>query len=121
MAATIHNLYLYHTFMETFKIYKFLSPTSIRELLKFLPRGDNLSLMLTKVKLEVTKQNFVFKTIKTWNDHKKKIFNKIDPSNTGIIIPGIGENLDLSASLGFVKTKLKNLLLSSQKLGDPAE
>ena len=88
---------------------------------KFLPRSDKQSLMLPKVKLEVTKQNFLFKATKTWNDHKDKIFNKSDPSNTGIIIPGNSENSDLSASLGFVKAKLKNLLLSSQKLGDPDE
>ena len=86
--VTIHKLYLYHTFMETFKILTSFSPTSIRELLKFVPRSDKLSLMLPKVKQEVTKQNFVSKATKTWNDHKNKIFNKSDPSNTGIIIPG---------------------------------
>ena len=116
---TIHNLYLYHTFMETLKVLKFYSPTSIHGLLKFLPRNDKLLLMIPKVKLEVTKQNFVFKATKVWNDHKVKIFHKSDPSHTGIIIPGNNENSDLSISVGFAKTKLKSTLLLSQKLDDP--
>ena len=115
---TIQNLYIYYTFMETFKVLKFFTPSSIRDLIKFLPRNEKLSLMVPKVKLDVTQQNFVFKATKIWNDCKDKIFNRCIPSDTGIIIPGNSKNSDLSSSLGYIKTKLKDFLLSSQKSGN---
>ena len=116
---SLENLYSYHSFMETFKILKFYTPKSMHELLNFLPKNEKLSLMVPLVKLNVTQQNFVFKASKIWNDHKDSVFNKSLPSETGIIIPGSNKNSDLASAIGCIKKKLKDRLLSIQKLGDP--
>ena len=113
------NLYNYHMFMEVFKIVKFSTPISIRNLVKFLPRGEKLILEVPLVRLDVTKQNFAFKSTLVWNDLSVKILEKCDALDNGLIIPGSAENSDLAASTSFVKGRLRNLLLSQQKLGDP--
>ena len=91
----------------------------MHELLNFLPRNEKLSLMVPLVRLDVTQQNFVFKASKIWNDHKDNVFNKSIPSETGIVIPGSNMNSDLASAIGYIKQKLKDRLLSIQKLGDP--
>jgi hypothetical protein len=104
--------------MKTFKVLTFFTPSSICDLIKFLRRNERLSLMVPKVKLDVTQQNFVFKATKIWNDSKENIFNRYIPSDRGIIIPGNSKKSDLSSSLGYIKTKLKDFPLSSQKSGN---
>ena len=56
----LENLYLYHTFMETFKIMKFSAPISMRSVVKFLPRSEKLKLEVPLDRLDVSQQNFVF-------------------------------------------------------------
>ncbi len=114
----LQNLYLYHTFMETFKVLKFSTPISIRNLLHFLPRTERYRLQLPLVRLNITKQNFVFKSSNIWNDLSKELLETCTPTEGGLIIPGSEKNSDLAASTGMVKGKLKNLLLSRQNLGD---
>ena len=118
----IHNLYKYHTFMEAFKILKFDIPISIsisiRNLISFLPRTDKLRLEVPRVKLNITKQNFIFKSSQIWNDMSSEIFEKCSPGANGIIVPGSTRDSDLSASTGIIKNKLRCCLLSSQKLGN---
>ena len=116
---SIKNLYNYHMFMEVFKIVKLSTPISIRNLVKFLPRSEKLILEVPLVRLDVTKQNFAFKSTQVWNDLSVKILEKCDALDNGLIIPGSAENSDLAASTSFVKGRLRNLLLSQQKLGDP--
>ena len=82
---TIGNLYLYHTYMETLKLFKFYSPSSMHKLFEFLPRNKSLLLKVPLVKLETTKQNFVFKATKIWNEFKNKVFDNCTPENSGII------------------------------------
>ena len=115
---SLGNLYVYHTFMQTFKVLKFSTPISTREMITFLPRNDKLTLAVPLVKLNVSQQNFAFKASKIWNEVKKHIFEPCSPCKNGIIIPGSTENSDLSSSTAFVKHKLKNHLLSMQKSGD---
>ena len=52
---------------------------------------------------------------------KTKFSIRVIPQTQGSLSLAIVKNSDLSASLGFVEAKLKDLLLSSQKPGDPAE
>ena len=106
-------------FMETFKIVKFSKPISIRNLVKFLPRSEKLILEVPLFRHDVTKQYFAFKSTHIWNDLSVKILEKCNALNNGLIIPGSAENSDLAASTSFVKSRLRNLLLSQQKLGDP--
>ena len=91
---------------------------SIRNLISFLPRTDKLRLEVPRVKLNITKQNFIFKSSKIWNDMSSDIFEKCSPCANGVIVPGSTRDSDLSASTGIIKNKLKCCLLSSQKLGD---
>ena len=116
---SLKNLYNYHMFMEIFKIVKFSTPISIRNLVKFLPRSEKLILEVPLVRLDVTKQNFAFKSTQIWNELSVKIFEKCHPLDNGLIIPGSAENSDLAASTSIVKKRLRSLLLSQQKQGDP--
>ena len=114
----LQNLYLYHVFMETFKIAKFSTPVSMRNIIKFLPRTDKLKLEVPLVRLDVSQQNFSFKCTQIWNDLLPRVLEKCEPSKSGLIIPGSAVNSDLAASSSFIKRKMRNTLLSDQKLGN---
>ena len=117
----LQNLYFYHTFMETFKVVKFTTPISIRNLVEFLPRTEKLKFSVPLVRLDITQQNFVFKSAQIWNELSVEVFEKCNASDSGLVIPGSAENSDLAASTGIVKGKLRELLLSRQKTGDEFE
>ena len=114
----LQNLYVYHVFMETFKIAKFSTPITMRNIIKFLPRTDKLKLEVPLVKLDVSQQNFSFKCTQIWNEFLPKVLERCEPSKNGLIIPGSATNSDLAASSSFIKRKIRNTLLSHQKLGD---
>ncbi len=115
----LENLYKYHTFMETFKVLKYMTPSPIKELFRFCPMNDKLRLMVPLVRLDVCQHNFAFKSSKIWNEHVTHIFTNCEAGENGIIIPGLAKNSDLAASIGFVKMNLKKHLLSLQKQGEP--
>ena len=73
--------------------------------------------MTPKVKLEVSKQNFVFKATKVWNKLIGHALERTEPAISGLIIPGSARHSDLSASIAFVKGKIKIYIQNSQKLG----
>ena len=73
--------------------------------------------MTPKVKLEVSKQNFVFKATKVWNKLIGHALERNEPANYGIIIPGSARNSEVSASIAFVKDKIKIYIRNYQKLG----
>ncbi len=114
----LENLYKYHTFMESFKVLKYGTPSPIKEVFQFCPMNDNLRLMLPLVRLDVSQQNFAFKSSKIWNELVDNILTKSEADENGIIIPGSAKNSDLAASTNFVKHNLKMHLLSLQKQGD---
>ena len=116
---SLRNLYLYFTFMEVFKVLKFRTPISIHGLFRFCPRNEKLLLMVPLVKLELTKQNFVFKSTTVWNDLIANIFEKCIPTDRGLVIPGSSTVSDLAASMGAIKSRVRANLLINQKLGDP--
>ena len=63
----LENLYFNHMFMEISKILKYSIPCSLKNLFNLCPRNQKFLLMTPKVKLEVSKQNFVFETTKICN------------------------------------------------------
>ena len=73
------------------------------------------------VQLNKTKENLVFSASENWNNLLEFIFEKCEPETSGIakglIIPGSCINSDLTASTSFVKSTLKQHLLSKQKSG----
>ena len=113
----LENLYFYHMFMEIFKILKYSIPCSLKQLFNLCPRNQKFLLMTPKVKLEVSKQNFVFKATKVWNKLIGHALERTEPEISGLIIPGSARNSDLSASIAFVKGKIKIYIQNSQKLG----
>ena len=56
--------------------------------------------MIPRVRLEVSKQNFVFRATDIWNEMVRHVFQR---SNTEL--SGSTPNLDLSASIGYVKNQ----------------
>ena len=78
-------------------------------------------LNLPKVTLEISRNNFLFKSSSLWNSIFENIFEKSTPSESGIIINGATMNSDFCANVPFIKNKLKILLLSKQALGDEIE
>ena len=113
---SLENLYLYHAFMELLKILKFDSPTSLRQLFKFTDTtNSNRNMNLPRPKFDINKRNFIFKSSSIWNKLHPNVFNRCEPHDSGIIIPGSSPNSDLGAPISFVKSKLKSNLLSSQR------
>ena len=96
------NLHVYHTFMETLKILKFYTPISVHKLFKFLPKSHKFRLTVPLVKLETTKQNFVFQATKTWNKLMEKFMTKSIPLKTCIIILGSSTTSDLACSMAVI-------------------
>ena len=117
---TLNNLHTYYCFMELFKILKYRCPISLYELFIIAPRSEKQLLILPKINLERSKQNFVFTSTLIWNKHIVTLLNlkNVCPSESGIVIPGSKENSDLSASICVIKNKLKALLLQIQTEGD---
>ena len=87
--------------MELFKIFKYDFPLSLKNLFTFCPKNLKLLLMIPKVRLDVTKQNFVFRASENWNEITKFVLEKCLPEKSGMIIPGSCINSDLSASVGL--------------------
>ena len=114
----LHHLYIYHTFLELFKVLKFKSPISICEYFDFSPRVSSMLLTLPKIKNETEKCNFVFKASSIWNALIDKLLSKCILNSEGIIIPGSVSGSDLSTSISIIKSKLKDVLLETQKF-DP--
>ena len=119
---TVHNLYTLNTLTEIFKILKFHSPLSIYDLLKINKTSFRHQLTLPKIKLDISKNNFVFKSSQIWNLMMPKILNvpHLDQLQN-IIIPGSCKNSDISCTVGFVKSKAKSLLFQVQNSGDSFE
>ena len=71
------NLYLYHTFMELFKILKNHRPISLFSTFKVnVTASRHLSLHPPKFKLDISKNNFVCKATSIWNLCISKILEK---------------------------------------------
>ena len=57
---SLHHLYIYHTFKDTFKLLKYRIPMSLCELLKNSPRNTNMLLLVPLIRLDLAKKQFYF-------------------------------------------------------------
>ena len=115
---TVHNLYFKHVFMETFKVLKNRSPFGLFSRYDIREGRNKTGLACPKLKLKVSEQNFVYKSITLWNSLVGKILENNKPnSSKGYIVPGETPNSDLSASLPFIKKQITFVLLNSQANG----
>ena len=98
---SLNNLHIFHTYMELFKILKFCTPISLFELFEVSSRSQLM--ILPRVNLDVSKQNFVFQSALIWNKFCGVVFEKCIPQESGIVIPGSAYNSDLDASTSTIK------------------
>ena len=74
--------------------------------------------MIPRVRLEVSKHNFVFRATEIWNKMVKYVlFQRSNTELPGLIIPGSTPNSDL----GYVKNQIKRHLRNSQIMGQDVE
>ena len=118
---SIYNIYAQRTFIDLFKVFKIHSPISIFSLFEFSERDTSHLIKLPQIKLNVSKSNYVFSSSIIWNNLVGQIFETCQPNKNSIIVEGSQENSDFCSTVPFVKQKLKNILLSRQKLGEPSE
>ena len=95
--------------MELFKILKYKTPVSLNEIFSFSPKNSKILLLILKVKLDISQQNFTYRVPEIWNDFSKIVFNRCGPEQSGIVIPGSSANSDLSALISFVKRYLLDI------------
>ena len=119
---TVHNLYTLHTLIEAFKILKYHSPTSMYNLLKINTASFRHQLILPRINLEISRNNFVFKASSIWNQIIPNLLQVPNLHHThNIIIPGSCSNSDLTCTIGFIKSKTKLYLSQIQNAGDAQE
>ena len=119
---SLDNLYKYHSFMEIFKLLKYKAPLSLYKLFITSTRAHMLTLNLPLVRLDKSKQNFVFSATLNWNNIAENVFEKCVPLDSGpykgTVVPGSAKNSDVSASSTVIKSKVKRYMLTQQKIGD---
>ena len=113
---SLHHLYIQHTFVDLFKIVKFRTPISLYELFNPSPRISIFLMCLPRINLDISKKIFVFSGSLIWNCLIGNLLNKCLPNENGIMVPGSTECSDLSASISFIKNRLKGILFKTQKL-----
>lgn len=118
---TIHNLSVYHTFIETFKILKYHVPVSMYSLYYLTPRCTRFLLHLPKVHLDKSKNNFLYRSCIIWNTLSEMVFEKDYPNKKGIVVQDSSKNSDFTATVPFIKNKLRNQIMIYQKLGEKLE
>ena len=119
---TLQNLYVQHTLCQLFKVLKYHSPISMLALTHSNPVSHHHNLIVPKVNLDVSKNNFLFSACSLWNKCAHKILSKPELNKRlNIIIPGSQVNTDLTCSIAVFKGRLKAILLSIQKSDDTNE
>ena len=119
---TIHNLYYKNVFLEIFKVIKFREPRGLFDEILITSNNHNNRIVLkpnaTCNNQPTNESYFLTKACKIWNTFAKDIFtkNKIN-DRVGYIIPGEGENSDLSTSTSFIKERLTQIFLDKQSAG----
>ena len=59
------------------------------------------SLILQNVRLNKTKQSFVFSASKNWNELYMRVLRRSEPNEFGIVVPGSTKNSDFSAPTSY--------------------
>ena len=111
--------------MDTFKILKSRTPISLYNLFPQGYRDASFLLLLPKVTLEISKNNFIFNACTIWNDLIDNLLEKSLPLDKGkfkgTVIKGSAINSDLCATISFIKDRLRCHLLLKQSSGDIVE
>ena len=97
---------------------KYQTPISVHNLFQISPRHTNLLICLPKIHLSTSKENFLFKASRLWNNLINIVLNKCKPMINGLLVPGSMVDSDMGASITVVKFKVKMFLLKEQEHGD---
>ena len=115
---SLFNLYIYHTFLNSFKVLKTHTPLSLYNLFTQGCRDANFLLLLPKVNLNISKNNFFFNACTIWNsligDMLEKSLLLEKGKYKGTVVQGSSKNSDFCATVSFIKNKLKSHLLDQQ-------
>ena len=84
-----------------------------------LSQRNNLLVNLPSILLKISQNNFVNQCSLLWKRFIGKVLEKCTPENSGVLIRGSTKNPDLCTPIPFVKNKLRNMFLDSQRGGDP--
>ena len=105
--------------MELLKMMKFRQPISLLEL--FLPtrRMNSEGMIIPRVRLEKSQNNFVFKANTIWNKLQQYVFSRSESNYNSIIVPGFSTHSDLSISICIANVRLKSYFFTYQMSGDP--
>ena len=120
---TVHNLYILRSLTELLKIIKFHSPISLYQFFNF-SRNSSFRLQEPGIKLQISKRNYVYSAIKSWNLYLSKILNpqilseKPVSKGSQYIISGNVKNSDMTIPIGLFKKRLCEHLLDIQKEGE---
>ena len=100
-------------------------PISLYNLFSQGNRDASFLLLLPKVTLDISKNNFVFNACTIWNSLIEDMLEKSLPLDKGkfkgTVIKGSAKNSDLCATMSFIKNKLKCHLLDKQSSEDIVE
>ena len=115
------------TIVELFKILKTQSPVSIYNKFTFCNNTYNYTLLYPKFKLDISKNNFIVKSVSLWNTCIKNLLDKpvlfLPEWSNGLelIIPGNVKNSDLTISVTLFKKRLADFLMKIQSQGNANE
>ena len=106
---TIHNLYVYHSFIELFKVLKFRQPYSLFSsfnLPKSLTRSTRFGSTHITIPntISATSNTFTYQAAKIWNIYRNKL-----------------NIFDFEIGVNFVKANLTSMILSIQSKGNTYE
>ena len=99
---TVHNLYNYHMLNSTHKILKLRTPIAVYSCFKPSNRKENLLHLPNNIS-----EGFVYNATTLWN--------KFLSCSEGFLVKSV------STSFGCFKSKVKDLILRCQKMGDQSE
>ena len=123
---TVHNLYVYHSLLELYKILKFRTPYCVYEL--FLGssevRHSDLILHIPLVLLHCQRQSFIHQASILWNKFYKKLLEPfMIPLHKDYVLKFKLTNsesihYDYSTKVSRFKSQLSRLLMDMQSNGD---
>ena len=76
-------------------------------------------MILPRVNLDISKENFAFSASLIWNGLVNKLLDKCFPNEIGIMIPGSSTCSDMSAPISTIKKRSKDILFKIQKAETP--
>lgn len=126
---SLRNLYIIRSMSELFKLVKYRSPICLFSSFQLSSFTNRHKMVLPQCTLGISMNNFVYGASSIWNKYIDNIFSKPELTQmkdskgnlVELIIPGLTLNSDFTCTVSIFKRRLKQMLFSSQKSGNPNE